>query len=759
MALSPFLLLLSSLVFGLGTVFVAWKRRHMPTWKAGVVALFGCALLLFARARQLTSPDLGSREFWYQVYLLGLLMIPTSFVMLTMQYAGLDYLLTPRVKLGLSLFPAITAFLIFTNPLHGWVWNPAEREFVNRLASMPPNVARFWYWLFIAHSYGCMGLGSFFLFKARRRSAETVKWKSNLIIVGLIFVTMGPLVDVFHLSPFPPFAASLLGILAGAILMFFNISPTRRRDLLFITRGAIIQNMSDPVFVVDQDNCLLDLNPAAEVLLQKTAYELLGQPLQNVFPALPPSQSGEVVLTHRQPPLTFDYRISTLKDWQDQIISRTIVLRDITARKQADAELIALREAERSFSKQLTALVKVTQTLSKAATLDELCCQAIELGRTSLGYDRLSLWFVTDDYNWMIGTYGTSIEGEITDEREARHPIHLNARIRNVVEGKEEIQMFTDVPLYQADGSQVGVGARISAGLWDGASVIGFLSVDNHIHQHPFTEHDREIIRLYASALGHLCTLKRAQEALSHLNETLDQRVSTRTEELQTANRELEAFAYSISHDLRAPIRAIDGYITLLIENHGTHLDEEGQRISAIVQKEARRMGRLIDDLLTFSRFSRTELRKSHVDMEALAKSVAETLLLPEDHARVHLTIGPLTPTLGDYSLLQQVWTNLLSNALKFSSKSDQAIIQIQSEQTSGQVTYSIRDNGVGFNMAYVHKLFGVFQRLHGEKEFPGTGAGLAIVHRIITRHGGKIWAESKEGVGTTFFFTLPRGI
>ena len=720
---------------------------------------------MLARAIQYNLPETANRLIWFKIYLLGFLVIPTGFLILTMHYAGLGYMFTPRIKFFIYIFPTITGILILTNERHGWMWAPEQTPvFLNNMEALSPNTAHFWYWLFVGHSYVLMGLGCFLLYGVRARSLTTSRWKTYLIITGTFLASFGPLLDIFRLSPFPPFFASFAGIILGGVIMYFNISPVRKRDLLYVTRGAIINNMSDPILVMDADNHLIDLNPAAEILLGSKAGDLMGKTIHILFPEFrtmwenQSQTSGEIILTHIKKPLTFDYRISVIRDWQGQMISKMMVLRDITARKQADAELRMFRDAERSFSQHLTKLIQVTQTLSISSSLDELCRQAVEMGRNILGFDRLAIWFITEDMEYMLGTFGTSIEGHTTDERGARHPISPDTHLKEILTGKVEMLVREDAPLYQADGQEVGRGARISAGLWDGTHVVGFLSVDNHRRHLPFSEYDKEIIRLYAFALGHLCTLKKAEEEVRQLTETLEHRVAARTQELDTANIVLEAFAFSFSHDLRAPIRAIDGYTTLLVENHGSDLDAEGQRLANVTQREARRMGRLIDDLLTFSRFSRTELRKTNVDMNVLVKSALQELLPTDEMPQVEIKIDPLAPAWGDYALLQQVWTNLLSNALKFTSKEPQAIIHLHSTLDETHIKYCIRDNGVGFDMAYAHKLFGVFQRLHGEKEFPGTGAGLAIVQRIILRHGGHIWAESEEGVGTAFFFTLPRG-
>jgi signal transduction histidine kinase len=251
--------------------------------------------------------------------------------------------------------------------------------------------------------------------------------------------------------------------------------------------------------------------------------------------------------------------------------------------------------------------------------------------------------------------------------------------------------------------------------------------------------------------------LRRAEEELLELNAGLEQRVAQRTEQLAEANRELESFSYSVSHDLRAPVRAIVGFSRLLAEHHEPQLDDEARRKLCIVRSEAARMGTLIDDLLAFSRLGRQSLQKRTVDMEALVRINFETLETQQPEHTPELRMGTLPPALGDRSLLAQVWINLLSNAFKFSAKTEKPTIEVDSIGDANEHTYFVRDNGAGFDPRYAGKLFGVFQRLHDASEFPGTGVGLALVHRIITRHGGRVWAEGEPGRGATFYFTLPR--
>ena len=228
-------------------------------------------------------------------------------------------------------------------------------------------------------------------------------------------------------------------------------------------------------------------------------------------------------------------------------------------------------------------------------------------------------------------------------------------------------------------------------------------------------------------------------------------------ERIQTLDQELEAFSYSISHDLRAPLRSIDGYSRILEEDYGDRLDEEGKRVLKVVMNNAKRMGKLIDDLLDFGRLGRKALQKSNVNMTNMVETAVQDLQAREPARRIHVTVKALMPASADPDMLRQVWHNLLDNAFKFTGRKENATIVVRSYRVEqNEVCYEVKDNGVGFDMQYGAKLFGVFQRLHKMQDFSGTGVGLAIVKRIINRHGGRVWAESTLNDGATFYFTLP---
>ena len=263
--------------------------------------------------------------------------------------------------------------------------------------------------------------------------------------------------------------------------------------------------------------------------------------------------------------------------------------------------------------------------------------------------------------------------------------------------------------------------------------------------------------KLLQAVVRDISARTRAEKQIWQLNADLERRVDLRTRELRAANKELEAFCYSISHDLRAPLRAIDGFSRIVVKDYEDRLDEEGQRMLGYVRSGAQQMGQLIDDLLAFSRLGRQALGPSPIDMHTMAQAVFDLQSALEPERKLRLDLNPLPVAYGTQAMIKQVWVNLISNAIKFTKEREVGEIEIGVRDAGeGTHLYYVKDNGAGFDMRYVDKVFGVFQRLHSTEEFEGTGVGLALVQRIVQRHEGRVWAEGKVGGGATISFTLP---
>jgi len=269
---------------------------------------------------------------------------------------------------------------------------------------------------------------------------------------------------------------------------------------------------------------------------------------------------------------------------------------------------------------------------------------------------------------------------------------------------------------------------------------------------------DDPAVNAYVANYRDITERKEAEEKIRQLNENLEIRIQQRTRQLKKTNEELEAFSYSISHDLRAPLRGIIGFASILEEEYGNKLDEEAKRITHVIKTNSLIMGNLIDDLLAFSRTGRHDLEKISINSNAMVHDVIAGINNKHTGNAVEWIVPALHDTYADATTLKQVWINLLNNAVKYSATKQRSIIELGSYKGENEVIFFVKDNGVGFENKYVHKLFKVFQRLHTSDEFEGTGVGLAIVEKIITKHGGRVWAEGVKDQGASFYFSLPDG-
>lgn len=266
---------------------------------------------------------------------------------------------------------------------------------------------------------------------------------------------------------------------------------------------------------------------------------------------------------------------------------------------------------------------------------------------------------------------------------------------------------------------------------------------------------DYFLIVMFVFAVVMVAFLSERIEKVRSLNR-LNVELEDERKKLEDANKELEAFAYSVSHDLRVPLRAIDGFSRILVEDFQEELDDEGKRIIGIIRENTKKMGQLIDDILQLSRAGRQEINLTQLDLESMFENVFNELKQSHNHRDIILEIEPLPKVYGDRTLLQQVISNLMANSFKFTAPRDTAVINVGFKVGKNEYIYYVKDNGVGFNMKYSGKLFGLFQRLHGQNEFEGTGVGLSIVQRIIRRHGGDVWGEGQVDEGATIYFSLP---
>jgi PAS domain S-box-containing protein len=491
----------------------------------------------------------------------------------------------------------------------------------------------------------------------------------------------------------------------------------------------ISENAGDVIWIVDiATETFIYVSPSVEKLRGFTPEEALGQSIKEVLtpdsyrvisthlPArLAAFASGDDsvrVMTHlvdqacKDGSLVHTEVVTTLLGDESGTITQMLgVSRDITERLRAEQ---ALRESEAKFA----AFMKYLPGYAYIKDAQGRHLYANAPLRRSWG---------TRGEEWFGKTFNEIMPGE-TD-------FHIRENDERVVTMRRPI--VAEEPVAQPGGERTYLSSKFPIELKDGSLLLGGITID-------------------------ITDRKRAEEQIRRLNKELEQRVADRTAQLTAANKELEAFAYTVSHDLRAPLRSIDGFSHALLEDYGKKLDEQGKQYLARVRAAAQRMGLLIDDLLTLSRVSRTEMQFTSVNLSALAKAIETELREGEPGREVEFLVAPDMVVTADAHLMQIVLTNLLGNAWKYTGKHPRACIEVGQSGESSSPVYFVRDDGAGFEPAFAGRMFTAFQRLHSQSEFEGTGIGLAIVQRLIHRHGGEVWAEGAVERGATFFFTLP---
>jgi signal transduction histidine kinase len=467
--------------------------------------------------------------------------------------------------------------------------------------------------------------------------------------------------------------------------------------------------------------------------------------------AFVPARHGWGVLTEQSAAVAFATRDSQLV--RVTVGSALILLLFASTLMLAMRVVGDRRRRERRLTERLKVLSEIDQAMVTEKPTEAIAAAVIQPLRQLLGASRAIVNrfdLAAGEVEWVAAAGRRRIHVGPG----VRYPMRMMGDVEALKRGETQIVDTRKLP----QGSETeallasGVNVYMVVPMIAGGELLGALSFGSDTDSFPPEQVSiaREVATQLAIAMAQARLLERVKQ---HATE-LESRVLERTAELEAVNKELSSFSYSVSHDLRAPLRAVDGYARMLEEDYAARLDEEGRRLLGVIRDSAGRMGQLIDDLLNFSRLGRQPMARHLVDTAALVSEVVQEV---RGQSPASIEVRDLALAQGDRALLKQVWVNLVGNALKYSAKRDAARVEIGSQVEGEENIYWVRDNGAGFDMRYAAKLFGVFQRLHSSDEFAGTGVGLAIVQRVVSRHGGRVWAEGKPGEGACFFFSLPR--
>jgi PAS domain S-box-containing protein len=554
-----------------------------------------------------------------------------------------------------------------------------------------------------------------------------------------------------------------------------NVDSQRQRTeeevrAMALYARSLIEASLDPLVTISIDGKITDVNEATIQATGVPRRQMIDSDFSGYFTEPDKAQLGyqkafskgavtdyPLTLKHVSGKLTdVVYNASLYRNAQGEVAGLFAAARDVTELKKAEITLQKTNRILRTVSNCNHVLVHAD---TESELLNAICRLIVEIS----GYRMVWVGIPEQDLEKTVRPvaqfgyddgYLANAKISWADTERGRGPTGTALRT-GLTQINQNFQINPSSAPWREKALKHGYKSSIALPLKAAAERLGVLTIYAQ-EEDAFNEVEVNLLQELADDLAFGIASQRMRVALVQSEEHLEEQVQERTKQLETANKDLESFAYSVSHDLRVPLRAIDGFSQQVLKHYADKLDDEGKRWLTVVRDNTKKMGQLIDDILSFSRTGRLALSVLEVNMGELAHAVADELKTGMGERAVTVEIKPLPLCQGDAAMLRQVWVNLLGNAFKFTRPKPAATVEVGGRVEGAENIYYIKDNGVGFDMQYADKLFGLFQRLHGNEEFEGTGIGLAIVKRIVTRHGGRIWAEGKVGEGATFYFTVP---